>query len=66
MLSGFISEEQVSLNFMATVTIQSDFGDQKNKICPSSQSYGFSSSKVWMWELHHKEAEDQTTDAFEL
>ena len=41
MLSGFISEEQVSLNFMATVTIQSDFGDQKNKICPSSQSYGF-------------------------
>ena len=22
---------------------------------PSSQSYGFSSSQVWMWELHHKE-----------
>ena len=26
-----------------------------NKI-PSSQSYGFSSSHVWMWELNHKES----------
>ena len=24
--------------------------------CPNSQSYGFSSSHVWMWELHHKES----------
>ena len=24
--------------------------------CPSSQSYGFSSSLVWMWELDHKES----------
>ena len=23
---------------------------------PSSQSYGFSSSHVWMWELNHKES----------
>ena len=23
---------------------------------PSSQSYGFSSSPVWMWELDHKES----------
>ena len=23
--------------------------------CPSSQSYGFSISHVWMWELNHKE-----------
>ena len=23
--------------------------------CPSSQSYGFSSSHVWLWELDHKE-----------
>ena len=23
---------------------------------PSSQSYGFSSSHVWMWELDHKES----------
>ena len=30
-----------------------------------SQSYGFSSSHVWMWELDHK-AEHQGTDAFEL
>ena len=25
------------------------------KVCLSSQSYGFSSSHVWMWELDHKE-----------
>ena len=24
--------------------------------CPSSQSYGFSSSHVWMWQLDHKES----------
>ena len=30
------------------------------------QSYGFSSSHVWMWELDHKEAESQRIDAFEL
>ena len=24
--------------------------------CPSSQSYGFSSSHVWMWELDHEES----------
>ena len=24
--------------------------------CPSSQSYGFFSSHVWMWELYHKES----------
>ena len=32
----------------------------------SSQSYSFSSSHVWMWELDHKEAECQRIDAFEL
>ena len=32
----------------------------------SSQSYGFSSSHVWIWELDHKEAERQRTDVFEL
>ena len=32
---------------------------------PSSQSYGFSSSHVWMWELDHKKAECQRTDASE-
>ena len=31
-----------------------------------SQSYGFSSSQVQMWELDHKEAECQRIDAFEL
>ena len=33
---------------------------------PSSQSYGFSSSHVWMWELDHKEDWDQRIDAFKL
>ena len=32
---------------------------------PSSQSYGFSSGHVWMWELDYK-AEHQRIDAFEL
>ena len=31
---------------------------------PSSQSYGFSSSHVWMWELNHKEG--WLPNAFEL
>ena len=33
---------------------------------PSSQSYGFSSSHVWMWDLDLKKAEPRRTDAFEL
>ena len=33
---------------------------------PSSQSYGFSRSHLWMWELDYKKAEHQITDAFEL
>ena len=33
---------------------------------PSSQSYGFASSHVWMWELDYKERERQRVDAFEL
>ena len=32
---------------------------------PYSQSYGFSSSHVWMWELDYK-AEHQRIDAFKL
>ena len=32
----------------------------------SSQSYDFSSSHVWMWELDHKESGIQRIDAFEL
>ena len=31
-----------------------------------SQSYGFSSSHVWMWELDYKESWAQRIDAFEL
>ena len=33
---------------------------------PSSQSYGFSSSHVWMWELDYKESWAPKNDAFEL
>ena len=33
---------------------------------PFSQSYGFSSSHVWIWELDYKKAECQRIDAFEL
>ena len=33
---------------------------------PSSQSYGFSSSHVWMWELDYKESWVPKLDAFEL
>ena len=32
----------------------------------SSQSYGFSSSHIWMWELDYKESEHRRNDAFEL
>ena len=35
-------------------------------IGPSSQSYGFSSSHIWMWELDYKENKHQRIDAFEL
>ena len=30
---SFSSKEQVSINFMAAITICSDFGAQENKIC---------------------------------
>ena len=33
---------------------------------PSSQGYGFPSSRVWVWELDHKKAESRRIDAFEL
>ena len=32
----------------------------------SSQSYGFSSSHVWKWELDHKESWAPNTDTFEM
>ena len=33
---------------------------------PSSQSYGFHSSHIWIWELDHKESYGQRIDAFEM
>jgi len=40
---------------MANLDSMLESTDITNK-CPSSQSYGFSSSHVWMWELDHKES----------
>ena len=37
-----------------------------SKLCPSSQSYGFSSSHVWMWQLEYKEYEHWRIGASEL
>ena len=34
---------------------QTGLSDWSEPFFPSSQSYGFSSSHVWMWELDHKE-----------
>ena len=45
-----------------SATMCQEFADKG----PSSQSYNFSSSHVRMWELNHKKAEHQSTDAFEL
>ena len=33
--------------------------------CSSNQSYGFSHSHVWMWELDYKKNEHQIIDAFD-
>ena len=33
---------------------------------PDAQSYGFSSSHVWMWELNYKESWVSKNDSFEL
>ena len=49
MASGLITSWQIDGETMETVT------DFTNKGL-SSQSYGFSSSHVWMWELDHKES----------
>ena len=48
----------------ATLTFQASmiFNNMEG---PSSQSYGFSSSRVWMRQVDHK-AEHQRIDAFEL
>ena len=38
------------------------FGDK----VPYSQSYGFSSGRIWMWKLDHEEGWALKTDAFKL
>ena len=48
----------------ATLTFQASmiFSNMEG---PSSQSYGFTTSRVWMWQVDHK-VEHQRIDAFEL
>ena len=43
MLSRFViaSKEQVSFNFMAAVTVHSDFGAQENKVCHCFHCFPF-------------------------
>ena len=50
-------------NLDSILKIQRHFFANK---CLSSQSYGFSSSYVWMWELDYKESWVPKIDAFEL
>ena len=54
----------------AITNLDSIFKKQRHYITnkgPSSQSYGFSSSHIWMWELDYKKkAERRRIDAFEL
>ena len=55
---SFPSKEQASFNFMAAVTICSDFGDQENQVChcchcfpiylPWSDGTGFHDLRFWM------------------
>ena len=50
--------EQAWFIFMAAV-IETVYWKQRHQIPDKgqfSQSYGFSSSHVWIWELHHKES----------
>ena len=61
-LSGFViaflPKEQASFNFVAAVTIHSDFGTQENKICHSSMfslSLPGSDGRVWLV-LHNPES----------
>ena len=47
-------------------TVQTKSNDPTKSNSPMSQSYGFSRSHLWMWELDHKKAECWRIDAFEL
>ena len=46
--------EWVAISFKPRQCIKNQGYNFANK-CPYSQSYGFSNSHVWMWELDHKE-----------
>ena len=61
---SFSSKEQVSFNFMATVTIFSDFGAQENKVCHSFHCFpvyfpwsgGTDAMILALWMLNFKSA----------
>ena len=44
--------EKMTMTNLDSILKSRDIADK----CPSSQSYGFSSGHVWMWELDHKES----------
>ena len=59
----------VPLPFLKPAWTRQHIKKQKHSFAnngPSSQSYGFSSSHVWMWELDCKKAERWRMDAFKL
>ena len=64
-----VGRDKLSLQELNKGTLQSSKGaglsSHSRDKSPSSQSYGFSSGHVWMWELDYKEAEHQRIDAFE-
>ena len=48
-LSSFSSKEQMSFNFMAAITIHSDFGAQENKVSHSFHCFHLFAMKWWDW-----------------
>ena len=54
-VDGDCSHESKKCLLLGTKTMTNLNRDSPDK-APSSQSYGFSSSHVWMWELDHKES----------
>ena len=50
------TEEPGRLQFMRSQRVRHDWVTSHTQQRPTSQSYGFSSSHVWMWELDYKES----------
>ena len=46
-IASFSSKEQASFNFMAAVTICSDFGTQENEVCHCFHCFLVNHNKLW-------------------